>query len=77
MTAEPLPFSFLRKAAEITGWSHGDLASISGIPRSSVQAIIAGRYAEHLNARQIQAITDAVRLFRDRIIQGVEEMEMM
>jgi ribosome-binding protein aMBF1 (putative translation factor) len=76
-TTTDLPFSLIRKAVEITGWSHAYLSELLAMPRSSVQAICAGKYTEYLDARQSQALMDAVRLHRDQIIQGVAEMEMM
>lgn len=70
-----LPYSHIRKAKQITDWPDSFLAEILGMPKSSVTALVAGRYAEHLNARQLQALGDALRLYRDQAIQGVEEWE--
>lgn len=78
MTAAPdLPFSMIRKAHEVTGWTHAELAATLGMTRPTVQAIIAGRFNEYLNARQTQALLDAVRLYKDQVVQGFTEMEMM
>lgn len=70
-----LPYSHVRKAKDITDWPESFLAEILGMPKSSVHAIVVGTYQEHLNARQMQALGDALRLYRDELIQGVEEWE--
>lgn len=69
-------YSLLRKAEEITGFTHGELAEIVGVSRPLVQKIIAGSAAEYLTAVQTHALMSAVRLYVDRAIQGLAELEM-
>lgn len=68
-------YSLLRKAQALTGWTHDQLGEIVGVPRSTVQAVIQGRLTEYLTAPQTHALLAAVRLYRDTVIQGAEEME--
>lgn len=69
--------SLLAKAKEITGWTDPDLALVVGMPRSTVQACIAGRRVESLDATQTKALLDALRLHRDKLVAGVEEIELL
>ena len=69
------PYSLLRKAEEVTGFTHPELAQIVGVSRQLVQKVVAGETPEYLDARQISALMAAVRLYVDRARQGLEEME--
>lgn len=69
------PYSLLRKAAEITGWTQGELAELTGFSRPQIQAIIGGRTPEYLTGAQQKALFGAVRLFVDQARQGLAEME--
>lgn len=68
--------SLLGKAGALLGASDGDLAQITGLGRSTVQAYRSGRLPEHLDGMQLQALLNACRLYRDQIAQDVEELEM-
>lgn len=69
-------YSLLRKAEEITGFTHGELAKIVGVSRPLVQKIIAGLTPEYLTAVQTHALMSAVRLYVATAEQGLSEMEL-
>lgn len=69
--------SLLAKAKDLTGWPDQDLADIVGIKRATAQAYVSGARVEYLDGQQIKALLDAVRLFRDQVVAGVDEMEML
>lgn len=68
-------YSLVRKAADLTGWSHPELAELLGVSRQLVQKIVAGETPEYLNTTQMAALLGAVRLYRDQVVQGVEDLE--
>lgn len=70
-----MAYSLLRKAEEVTGFTHSELAQIVGVSRQLVQKVICDETPEYLNARQIGALVAAVRLYVERARQGLEEME--
>lgn len=70
-----MTYSLIRKAGEVAGFTHGELAQILGVSRQLVQKICADATPEYLSARQTQALFAAVRLAIDRMEQGLTEME--
>lgn len=77
MVAAPVShYSLLGKAQDITGWSDQQLAQITGLGRSTVQAYRTNRLPEYLDAKATQALLNALRLYRDQVAQGVLEAEM-
>ena len=69
MTARP--YSLLRKAAEITGWTHGELAELTGFSRPQIQAIIGGRTPRVPDGRHRQkALLGAVSALSTRRGKG-------
>ena len=70
-------YSLLRAAQEITGLSHGDLASIVGVSRPLVQKVCAGSAPEYLTADQKAKLIEAVRAFVQMARDGLETMELM
>lgn len=69
--------SYLVQVQAITGYNSHELAAIVGLGESTVRAYTSGRLAEHLDGRQIRALRDAVRLFRDQVIEAVARFEML
>jgi hypothetical protein len=68
--------SILAKVAGITGATDAELATVTGLGRSTVQAYRGGRLPEHLDGMQLQALLNLARLYRDQVAQDVEELEM-
>ena len=69
--------SILQKVADITGMLDSELAVIIGKSRATAQAYRTGVLPEYLDGRQSVALRNAVRLHRDRIIQAVDELEVL
>lgn len=69
-------FNTLEYVEDLTGWSDADLAVILGVSRQLVQKYRTGAAPIYLSGLQRHALLQAVRLFRDQIIQGVAELEL-
>ncbi len=69
--------SILQTVQDITGCTDDELASLIGRSRPTVQAYRSGRLPEYLDGQQSKALRMAVRLFRDRIVQAVDELELI
>lgn len=61
----------------VTGWTDGEIAPIVGLAKSTVQAQRTGRRRFYLTAVQRDALVKALRLYRDQVIEGVLEIEML
>ena len=70
-------FSFLQAVSDVTGFTDQELATITGLGRSTVNAYRSGRLAEYLDGRQIGALKRASALLRDRLIAGCDELDMI
>lgn len=70
-------FSLLQKIQDVTGFSDGDLALLINKSRACVYKYRTGDLAEYLDGRQTENLMAAVRLYRDQLIQGVDELEML
>ena len=79
MNAQPrsAAFSLLREMKDLFDLSDQSLATLIGTSRPHVQAVLAGRYAEYLNARQRQALLAYARLTRDEMIEAVARLEAL
>ena len=72
-----MTYSLLRRARELFGFTHTEMAEVVGMSRPGVEAICNGRYAEWLNPVQKRAMLDYCRLVRDQAIAAVDELELM
>ena len=69
--------SILQAVQDLTGWSDADLGKLIDKSRPTVQCYRTGALREYLDGRQCQNLRAAVRLWRDQVIQGVEELELL
>jgi hypothetical protein len=67
----------LQAVQDLTGWPDADLARIINKSRATVQCYRSGALHEYLDGRQCQNLRAAVRLWRDQIIAGVDELELL
>lgn len=71
---KPKPLLLLAK--EATNWTDPQLADLVGKPRSTVQAIIAGRTPEYLSEAQKRLIAEEVRGFLEDGAEVLAEIEL-
>lgn len=77
------PYSLLRHAQELFGFSCAELAQVIGRSEIHVRCVIRGAdgagkpYPEYLDGRQRRAVLDYCKLARDRFVQGYDEISMM
>ena len=70
------PRPLILVAYEVTRWTDLEMGDLLGIPKSSVQAIRAGRMPEKLTAAQRDLLIDEMRGFADDVQDALAEIEM-
>lgn len=71
------PFILIERVALLTGWNDMQIAALTGLGRSTIQAYRVGRIPEYLDGQQIHNLMKALELWRDQAIQGVAELEAL
>jgi hypothetical protein len=66
----------LALAKEATNWTDDQLGDLVAMPRSTVQAVIAGRTPEYLSEAQRRAIVEDVRGFLQDGAEILAEIEI-
>lgn len=66
--------SLIAKAAEITGWTDGDIALIVGRSPAVVQSYRTGYRVEYLDGRARMNLLRCVRLYIDQAEQDYDEL---
>lgn len=65
------------RVKDVTGLSDADIGQILGVSQQLVQKRRAGLLPTYHTALQRQALVRACQLYRDQVIQGVAEIELL
>lgn len=70
-------YSLVSAFANLTGYSDGDIALLTGLGRSTIQAYRVGRLEEKLNDAQKQKLLEVAQAYRLQVYEAVAEMELL